>query len=757
MTVPISRTAMRPHIPGSAYPSEYAHDTNSTHDSASLSTLGSTVIVIVLGIYLIRQLLMHFGYDPSVRSLLEIAWNSFVYMMPSPIVFAFDPSQSPYHNEVQSSTETNAWAVTTESELHASKSQVLQKVFGFENGNILKGLSGDRSLRAIGGLLSLGTGDGDGVPPGLGNWDNSCYQNSVIQGLTSLHSLRNFLANAAPEQQQAPNESTLASLRDTLEKLSNADYNGQRLWTPAKLKSMSSWQQQDAQEYFSKVMDEVEKDVVRASVGKRELTGIEEFPQLGGQFEASSKPERACEDADSTMKRPSSTAVGPTRTPLDGLLAQRVGCTRCGYSEGLSLIPFNCLTVPLSQAYSTKLESCLSSYTELEFIEDVECPKCTLEDSAAQLRRWLGMQGESKSDMVVDQVKARLSTIEEALEEDDFTDTTIVKKCAVPKKNWSKSTKSRQAVIARQPESLVVHINRSVFDEFTGAQRKNYAEVEFPKTLDLWPWCLGVDPTVVRDETAEMEQWSLEPSTSMLKRVKMPSSDSGASPYQLRAVVTHYGRHENGHYICYRQHPRNIRLEEIETATSAGEGAETASGAKRDNGSDSKSVWLPWWRLSDDDVSPVSEREVLQQGGVFMLFYERTSGQLTASPHVNRNPPTAGTDMDEESIDQASIAQPADDGAISTGAPAAEPLELVDEAAAASQRIRASVERESSLASGSASIEHSEDDTSTVDLDQEEPEASHVPVQTIPHPTMRTAQPPKHRASTERVHMIAAG
>ncbi len=26
--------------------------------------------------------------------------------------------------------------------------------------------------------------------------------------------------------------------------------------------------------------------------------------------------------------------------------------------------------------------------------------------------------------------------------------------------------------------------------------------------------------------------------------------------YELRAVVTHQGRHENGHFICYRKHAR---------------------------------------------------------------------------------------------------------------------------------------------------------------------------------------------------------
>jgi len=41
-----------------------------------------------------------------------------------------------------------------------------------------------------------------------------------------------------------------------------------------------------------------------------------------------------------------------------------------------------------------------------------------------------------------------------------------------------------------------------------------------------------------------------------------------------------------------------------------------------------------WFRLSDDDVSLTSEDEVLNQGGVFMLFYE-AMGQPALPPKVN--------------------------------------------------------------------------------------------------------------------------
>ncbi|KAK7539257.1 hypothetical protein IWX46DRAFT_207900 [Phyllosticta citricarpa] len=76
-------------------------------------------------------------------------------------------------------------------------------------------------------------------------------------------------------------------------------------------------------------------------------------------------------------------------------------------------------------------------------------------------------------------------------------------------------------------------------------------------------------------------------------------------PYQLRAVVSHYGRHENGHYVCYRKHPFNTT--DFGTQKSA-DGADQPEEV--------------WWRLSDEDVSRVSKEDVLAQDGVFMLFYE---------------------------------------------------------------------------------------------------------------------------------------
>ena len=253
------------------------------------------------------------------------------------------------------------------------------------------------------------------------------------------------------------------------------------------------------------------------------------------------------------------------------------------------MIPFNCLTVPLGRAWEYDVLECLDEYTKLEKIEGVECGKCTLLKFQKQLSTIFDRTKDTASNSPIhQQCKERLDAVNEALEEDDYEDKTLTQKCKISPKNRVSSIKTRQAVIARPPKSLVVHVNRSLFDELTGELKKNYSQVRFPKNLNLGPWCLGSSGT---SGDASTEEWLLDPEQPMVSSSRNPSRLHGPI-YELRAVVTHYGRHENGHYICYKKHP----------------------------GFESEKE--QWWRLSDDDVTKVSEEAVLSQGGVFMLFYD---------------------------------------------------------------------------------------------------------------------------------------
>ncbi|KAF2138789.1 uncharacterized protein K452DRAFT_311260 [Aplosporella prunicola CBS 121167] len=522
--------------------------------------------------------------------------------MPAPLVFALGTPSTTVVEDDGSADAAEKERI--KASVFAAKNEVLRKIFGFDGAGMLKAVAGDRTLRGVGKLLK---GSRDDTPPGLGNWDNSCYQNCVIQGLASLRSLDGFLTKGMSTFDSLTDDSTHGALLDISQKLNDPGNHGRHLWTPAKLKSMSSWQQQDAQEYFSKILDEIDKEISRAEKQSRKLAGLEDLPF---------SHENTQSNVQMFRKSPSTSFPETLRNPLEGLLAQRVGCMSCGFTEGLSMIPFNCLTVPLQNlwGYGCEIRDCLHEYTKLEPIEGVECAKCTLLRTKDNMERLLSNgDGSEQPEALRESLKSRLDTVRQALEDEDFADNTVIKRCQIPRKNWTSSTKSRQAVIGRPPKSLVIHVNRSVFDEMTGAMSKNYASVKFPEVLDLGPWALG------SGDGEEMRGWPTNPTESMIAPPSSaPCGSSPVLPYELRSVVTHYGRHENGHYICYRKHP----YEAEDHDSDRGEEEPLIRNEETER----------WWRLSDEDVSRVSKEDVLAQGGVFMLFYEAMEVPRAAEP-----------------------------------------------------------------------------------------------------------------------------
>ena len=589
------------------------------------TTLSSGVAYGVLATLSVYYLLKYLDYP--LLSIPELLWNFLVHITPSSFIQAVDREGNKATQREGADT-----TVLSDSQKFAAKSEAMRRILGLEGAGVLTKFQRPRVLSGIGSVSKVPESVG---LPGLGNWDNSCYQNSVLQGLASLSAFPDYLDQASSHTAEKTDSSTTQALKDLIEKLNDPLNVNQRFWTPAELKSMSSWQQQDAQEYFSKVLDEVEKEAWHSpkadsqNLGLREVkdwnnnVSGEEPKVMGNEGEYSTKASNDDIKTDlAFVKLPAEIKMMLARNPLEGLLAQRVGCLQCGFVEGLSLIPFNCLTLPLGKQWEYDIQTCLDEYTALEPISGVECSKCTLLRQRKQLEQLLEqlrqeaegkglIKGLKTSEALRTSASIRLKAVMEALEDDDFSENTLLKKCQIPSKSRVLSTKSRQAVIARQPRSLVLHVNRSVFDESSGIQRKNYADVRFPRDLDLSPWCLGAaSPFVGPGSTPET--WNTDPSRSMLVDPKPDSSNSPSGlprhMYRLRAVITHYGRHENGHYICYRRDPNTERLNDGKRADKA------------------------WWRLSDDEVSGVSEEDVLAQGGVFMLFYELSEDPCIETP-----------------------------------------------------------------------------------------------------------------------------
>lgn len=576
----------------------------SPYPSRTSSTTAAYGVLILIFIYYVLQYL-----DYTNLPLTELMWNSLVYITPSKVVSALDSRSGPAMAQDAQDDSTGF-----SSKSHASKSNTMRRIFGLDSTGILTTIQRTRTISNVGSVFKARPSNS---LPGLGNWDNSCYQNSVLQGLAALESLPAFLGSNAA----GASGPTQKALHETIARLNDPANVGKTFWTPAELKSMSSWQQQDAQEYFSKISDELEKDTAKAAKKRTGSGGLETLLRVGRSATRTSSPETTSvlqassiaspEDMTPVEQLPEEVASFIVRNPLEGLLAQRVGCQQCGYVEGLSLVPFNCLTVPLGRQWMYDVRSCFDEYTALEPINGVECAKCTLLRAKQHMEQLLSKlhpeEGgrESASDEATQafrlSLRGRLNMVTQALEDEDFSDQ-VLKKCQIPSNKRVSTTKTRQAVIARSPRSLVVHVNRSNFDELTGVQSKNSATVRFPQQLDLAPWCLGHEPSSNKKDDG-VETWNVDPSKSMLSTEDSIEKFDSGKMYELRAVITHYGRHENGHYICYRRSPYSSKADEnkdIESST-------------------------PWWRLSDEDVTEVDEDTVLAQGGVFMLFYEQVT------------------------------------------------------------------------------------------------------------------------------------
>lgn len=610
---------------------------------------------------------------------------------------------------------------------HAEKSAMMRRLIGLDRpGGIINTVTsaGRRRLSLVPGLSSLnlrGGGDGEDVrPAGLGNWDNSCYQNSVLQGLASLKDFGEYLEGPYADDDSVDSQKTLSdeapgaemqmanSLRNLIHQLNSPSNNGTRLWTPAALKNMSSWQQQDAQEYFSKLLDEVDKEIERAALKKSKppsagfagfstLSLGEDGFQVGRHFRGH---------------------VPQLRNPLEGLLAQRVACTICQYTEGLSLIPFTTLTLTLpstsrpSWQTSFSLSELLDAYTKLEFIDEVVCTSCTLHGWRDEISSLLRHNRVKKA--AVQGARNHLKRIVKALEDGEYDENFVRDKVRVKPEHFDLSTKSKQVVIARPPRGLVVHVNRSMFNERTGQLSKNTAPVNFGHKLDLGPWCLGSASRPATKSKGiqgpDEEDWTTNPSRSMISRSTpdtspakyvqnglasqgIPGYEYAFHPekksmlegpiYGLRAVIVHQGHHENGHYITYRKYAVPVKKEDEDLEMDMGIDDDTDGGVQLDPLSplnkssaidaasspnlsppsaprlkpaslatpspDRESTPTPsssrpipnlgdgkeeeeqemrdqWFRISDDDVHPVTQSEVLARSqGVFMLFYDQIS------------------------------------------------------------------------------------------------------------------------------------
>lgn len=286
--------------------------------------------------------------------------------------------------------------------------------------------------------------------------------------------------------------------------------------------------------------------------------------------------------------------------PFDGLLCTRVLCTRCNEMQSLRHQIFSSIELALppssvlsggSNFFASKasdtatLETMLEAYSEPEVLNQVNCQRCSLMDAHAHIGRLIANANSAISSSEVqlqESESAKVSTAHELLpilaaRRDAIAE--VLSSPTILDSEFDKlrpprlvaSTKTRQVTLSRAPEALALHINRSEYDMRSGMARKRNTAVVFSERVPVGRFLSSFSATEKDDRlcSEQNEIW-----------------------YRLMSTVVHFGSHSYGHYISYR------RVDEDK-----------------------------WIRVSDRDVRDASLDEVLAQGMVVLLFYEREDAE----------------------------------------------------------------------------------------------------------------------------------
>ncbi|KAI0298831.1 hypothetical protein BC826DRAFT_996827 [Russula brevipes] len=452
--------------------------------------------------------------------------------------------------------------------------------------------------------------------PGLVNISGTyCFMNSTMQAFASLSYLQPHIdaIHAKAEAVDIPTP-VVDALRDLLHA---------RQRSPL----FSSREHQDAQELFQLVSECAKKEATAVDrEGARDL-GFGALASLSSSVTAT-------------------TSVDVSKGVFDGLTANRRSCCECGYTEAVMHFPFDSWQLNVPRVASCRLEDCLMDYTRLEILTDCICRKCSmratlrrLEQDVERLSAEAGKSSVSQSKKKRVREARRFATrLKTALEEGRIEED--IKGVKVEKVFSRASTK--QAMVARPPPVLALHLNRSM--HFGVYASKNSARVLFPEVLDLTPFTtsgmLSTSPSYPISSHPSSPTISAVAASlgTLTSKAHKPTPQPPRVLYRLAAVVCHYGQHSFGHYVCFRRKPRGL-------------GRVVPPGLDDTPGSSGKG----WLRASDDSVREVGIDAVLQEcSGVFMLYYERVRNEdkparfSRSEAHDADNDEVEGDDDDDD-------------------------------------------------------------------------------------------------------------